>query len=202
MSQNYCTFSNKYYQQKDGLSMDSPISPLLAEIFMSTFENKLFSSKNPIINSIHYWARYVDDIICIWKVSDRQLTLLLDFLTSFYSANQLTQEIEVHQHLNFLDLTICRTTDSLKYKIYKKPISTDTVIPSDSYQSNKVKMAAVHSLTHRILHIPLSRINYNSELEKIHSIATNNGYPPFMIDKMIYGKKKRYHPQFYIPYSF
>ena len=40
----------------------SPISPLLAEIFMSTFENKLFS-KNPVINSIYFWVRYVDDII-------------------------------------------------------------------------------------------------------------------------------------------
>ena len=108
---------------------------------------------------------------------DRQLTLLLDFLNSFYPAIKFTQQIEVHQQLNFLDLTICGTTDSLEYKIYRKPTSTDTVIPFDSYQSYKVKMAAFHSLTHRILHIPLSKTNYNSELVKIHSIATNNGLP-------------------------
>ena len=190
LSQNYCTFNNKFYQQKDGLPMGSPISPLLAEIFMSTFENKLFTSKNPLVNSIHFWARYVDDIICIWKGSDRQLTLLLDFLNSFYPAIKFTQEIEVHQQLNFLDLTICRMTDSLDYKIFRKPTSTDTVIPSDSYQSYKVKMAAFHSLTHRILNIPLSKTNYNTELDKIHSIATNNGYPPSMIDRMIHRKRR------------
>ena len=63
--ENYCTFNNKFYQQKNGLPMGGPISPLLAEIFMPTFENKLFSSKNPLTKSIHFWARYVDDIICI-----------------------------------------------------------------------------------------------------------------------------------------
>ena len=51
-------------------------------------------------------------------------------------------------------------------------------------------MAAFHSLTHRILHIPLSKTNYNSELVKIHSIATNNGYPSSMINRMI-NKKRR-----------
>ena len=88
-----CTFNNKFFQQKDGVPMGSPISPLLAEIFTSTFENKLFSSKNPPVNSIHFWARYVDDIICIWKGGDRQLTLLLDFLNFFYPTIKFTQEI-------------------------------------------------------------------------------------------------------------
>ena len=42
-------------------------------------------------------------------------------------------------------------------------------------------MAAFHSLTHRILHIPLSKNKYyNSELEKIHSV----------IDTMIHRKRK------------
>ena len=146
--------------------------------------------KNPLVNSIHFWARYVENLISIWKGSDRQPTLLLDFLNSFYPAIKFIQKIEVHQQLNILDLTICRITDSLEYEIYRKPTSTDTVIASDSYQSYKVKMAAFHSLTHRILNIPLSTINYNSELDKIHSIATNNGYPPSMIDRMIHRKRK------------
>ena len=51
-------------------------------------------------------------------------------------------------------------------------------------------MTAFHSLTHRILYIPLSKTNYNSKLEKIYSIATNNGYPPSMINRMIHRKRK------------
>jgi hypothetical protein len=51
-------------------------------------------------------------------------------------------------------------------------------------------MAAFHSITHKILNILLSKTNYSSELDKIHSIATNNGYPPSMIDRMIYKKRR------------
>ena len=118
-----------------------------------------------------------------WKI-------LLDFLNSFYLAFKFTQEIKVHQQLNFLDLTICKATNSLEYKIYRKPTFTYTVIPSGSYQSYKVKMQAFHSLTHRILHISLTKTNYNFELDKIHSIATNNGYPSSMIDRMIHRKRR------------
>ena len=78
----------------------------------------------------------------------------------------------------------------VEYKIYRKPTSTDTVIPSDSYQSYKVKMTAFHSLTHRILHIPLLKTNYNSELDKNYSIATDNGYPSSIIDRMIHRKRR------------
>ena len=60
------------------------------------------------------------------KGNDRQL--LLDFLNFFYPEIKYTQEIEVHQQLNFLDLTICRITESLEYKIYRKPTSTDFVV--------------------------------------------------------------------------
>ena len=197
--------------------MGGHISHLPAELFMSTLENERFSSKNPRIKFIHFWARCVDDIICVWKSGDRRLTLLSDFLSSFHPSIKFTREIEgeievheievheieVHQQLNFLDLTICTTTDSLEYKIYRKPTSAGTVIPSDSYQSYKVKMAAFHSLTHRILYIPVSKTNYNSEIEKIHSNVTNNGYPASMIDRMIHRKRRDITlNSIYIPYSF
>ena len=51
-------------------------------------------------------------------------------------------------------------------------------------------MAAYHNLTHRTLHIPLSKTNYNSELGKIYSNVTNNGYPSSMIDRMIHRKRR------------
>ena len=122
--------------------------------------------------------------------TDAFIRLSLDFFNSFYPAIKFTQEIEVHQQLNFLDQPICCTTDSLEYTIYRELTPTNTVILTDSYQSYKVKVAAFHSLTHWILHIPLSKTNYNSKLEKIHSIVTNNGYPPSMIDRVSHRKRR------------
>ncbi|KAG8237479.1 hypothetical protein J437_LFUL015698 [Ladona fulva] len=38
--------------------MGSPLSPLLAEIFLDSFENNLFSSGNPLLEHCLFWRRY------------------------------------------------------------------------------------------------------------------------------------------------
>jgi len=78
-------FKNKFYQQKDGrpMSITSPNRNVYVHFWKQTF-----TSKNLLVNSIHFWARYVDDIIRIWKGSDRQLTLMR-FSQFLLSRNQI-----------------------------------------------------------------------------------------------------------------
>lgn len=52
-------FNGKVYDQKDGVSMGSPLAPLLAEIFLQDFEKKHLPSFKKM--GIVYWKRYVDD---------------------------------------------------------------------------------------------------------------------------------------------
>jgi hypothetical protein len=56
-------FNGKIYDQIDGVSMGSPLAPLLAEIFLQDFEKKhqtLFKEMGII-----HWKRYVDDTFVI-----------------------------------------------------------------------------------------------------------------------------------------
>jgi len=41
MNQNYCQFNNSFYKPPKGLAMGLHISPILAEIFMNDFENRI-----------------------------------------------------------------------------------------------------------------------------------------------------------------
>ena len=41
LKQNYFKFENKYYQPEKGVAMGSPISALIAEIFLQFFEDNL-----------------------------------------------------------------------------------------------------------------------------------------------------------------
>ena len=67
--------------------MGSPISPLLADIFMNILENIIFNSGNT--KNVLYWYRYVDDILCIWNGTIRQLNLFLKYInTNKYLINQ------------------------------------------------------------------------------------------------------------------
>ena len=48
INQNYCRFNNKFYKQTVGLAMGSPLSPILAEIYMNNFENEIINNSKLI----------------------------------------------------------------------------------------------------------------------------------------------------------
>jgi hypothetical protein len=198
INQSYLQFNNKFYNQLDGLPMGSPLSPLLSEIFMSSLESKIFHSNNKLINKVFYWARYVDDIFCIWLGTDRQLMLFQSFLNSFYKQVQFTLEIEKSNSLNFLDLTISKKQQSLEFQIYRKPTFTDTIVHAQSIQSHSIKLSNFHSMIHRLLTLPLRVDNYKNEVNILKNIAKNNGYDHKLIDKLIYKKQRKLlQKQFY-----
>ena len=64
-SETHFYFNNKIYRQCDGVSMGSPLEPLLADIFLIDLEKKIL----PILkeNGVVYYKRYVDDIFAIVK---------------------------------------------------------------------------------------------------------------------------------------
>ena len=65
LNQNYFIFNNKYYEQQEGLPMDSPISPVLSKIYISHLEQSMLNPINPHFKHIVFWRRYVDDIFVI-----------------------------------------------------------------------------------------------------------------------------------------
>ena len=46
------------YQQNDGVTMGSPLGPVLTDIFMVELETKVIPT---VIDSIYHWRRYADD---------------------------------------------------------------------------------------------------------------------------------------------
>jgi hypothetical protein len=68
LSQNYFTFQQQIYQPEQDISMRSPISSLIAEIFLQHFEEanikQLLDTKN-----IAFYVRYVDDILVIFDTT-------------------------------------------------------------------------------------------------------------------------------------
>ena len=69
LTNTYFLFQGKYYEQVQGAAMGSPISPLIANIFMEEFEFKALSS---VPQAPSLWLRFVDDIFVINKAEHSQ----------------------------------------------------------------------------------------------------------------------------------
>jgi hypothetical protein len=68
---NYFQYKNNIYQPNKGIAMGSPISGIIAEIFLQHFENLLI--KHHLENrSLIYYTTYVDDILIIYDTTKIQ----------------------------------------------------------------------------------------------------------------------------------
>ena len=64
----YFTFQGRFYEQKEGAAMGSPISPIVANLFTEDLEVKVINT-SPWPPSL--WKRYVNDTFTIIKTTHR-----------------------------------------------------------------------------------------------------------------------------------
>ena len=83
----YFTYQGQHYQQLEGAAMGSPISPIVANLFMEDFEQKAISTAP---HPPYFWKRYVDDTFTILESSHR--SAFLDHINSIDQHIQFTCE--------------------------------------------------------------------------------------------------------------
>ena len=139
LTQTYFLFQGKYYQQTQGATMGSPISPLMANIFMEEFEVKALQS---LPNPPSLWLRFVDDTFVINKAEHSQgptpthkqpgpthtvhsgaHTTWITTLPGHSCHNPTTQPPQCigNQHTQTNTFTGTATTTSLPNKVYATP---------------------------------------------------------------------------------
>jgi hypothetical protein len=120
------TFNKKLYKQIDGVSMGSPLGPIIANIFMNDFENKHMKELKKL--GVRIWYRYVDDTFVIIRCKD-QAEKILEFLNNQHPTIKFTMETLNKQLNSELFTLIIRnvqlensiTRDIQKYVKNKKP---------------------------------------------------------------------------------
>ena len=90
-----------YYKQTNGVTMGSSLAPILAEIYLSHFENKNIFIDIP--SNYLFYFRYVDDIFMI-ILSDIPEIKFLNYLNILDSHLKFNMELESQNQLNFLDI--------------------------------------------------------------------------------------------------
>ena len=98
----YFRLGNTFYKQVEGAAMGSPLSPIVAKLYMEAFEKRALDTTSQKPN---LWIRYVDDVFAIWPHGDQALDEFLTHLNSQHPPIQFTMEKEQDQKIAFLDVT-------------------------------------------------------------------------------------------------
>ena len=96
-------FRGQFYKTTNGLAMGCPVSPIVANIFMSQLEEKAI---NDMPSKPSLWLGFVDDILAI--VKHRALQVTLETLNEQHDDITFTMEVEENGQLPYLDARIAR----------------------------------------------------------------------------------------------
>ena len=88
--------------------MGSPLSPILANLFMEEFEEEAIDTTR---TKPALWLRYVDDTFVLWRHGKDKLKPFLTHLNSRRPSITFTMEIEEEGRLPFLDTEVVRNKE-------------------------------------------------------------------------------------------
>jgi hypothetical protein len=87
--------------------MGSPLSPIIANLYMEDFEERAI---NTAPHKLNHWMRYVDDTYFIWTHGRENLDIFLRHMNSQSNFIKFTMEIENDKKLPFLDILLSKNT--------------------------------------------------------------------------------------------
>jgi hypothetical protein len=100
-------FYNNFWKQETGTPMGSPISSIIAEIFLQSLENEFYPSFIKR-NNIPYITRYVDDIFIVYDSNTINPHTINEIFNNMHPSIQYKYDVEEENKINYLDLTIYR----------------------------------------------------------------------------------------------
>ena len=177
----YFSFQGKFYEQVEGAAMGSPLSPIVANIYMESFEVEALRSapQPPVI-----WKRYVDDTFTILQSSQKEG--FLEYINSIDQHIQFTAENQRE------DILVTPERDgSLITSVFRKPTHTDLYLQWDSHHPLTTKYGEIGTLQHRANTICSNTQLLDQEEKHLKNALKNCQYPTWAINKI---KQKTNNP--------
>ena len=142
----YFSFQGKFYEQVEGAAMGSPLSPIVANLYMENFEVEAIRS---VPHPPQLWKRFVDDTFTILQSSKREG--FLEYLNPIDQHIQFTVENQREDGaMPFLDILVTPGRDgSLSTSVYRKPTHTGLYLQWDSHHPLTSKYSVIGTLQHR-----------------------------------------------------
>ena len=125
--------------------MGSPVSSVIANIYMEYFESLAIPSSPTLIK---WWFRYVDDVHSATRKD--QVNKVQEHLNSRDPHIKYTIELSGTDRLPFLDTLTKLTPNSIESIVYRKPTHTDRYLDYKSNHPISAKLLVLHTVIHRV----------------------------------------------------
>uniref|UniRef100_A0A5S6Q2U1 Reverse transcriptase domain-containing protein n=1 Tax=Trichuris muris TaxID=70415 RepID=A0A5S6Q2U1_TRIMR len=180
---NYFRYQDKFFSKTNGAPMGTPLSPILAEIFMEHFEEKAFRTAHPSITP-RFFKRYVDDMFSFTKAGEEEL--FLEHLNNMFPEYiSLTIEKETDNKLPFLDSLVIRSAEGFKTTVHRKPTHSDHYLDFSSHHHQSVMKRIINGMVDRAIAICDAEF-LEKQLKHITNTLRSNGYPGKLISSIIH----------------
>ena len=175
------TFEDQIYKQLDGVSMGSPLGPVLANVFMVHLEETLVPQQD---NIMPLWLRYVDDTFTFIRKTEIQE--VKGVLNNFHPNIKFTHEEEAENAIAFLDVKITRKNDGLVTDVYRKKTDTNIYINWKSFAPRTWKIGTLKGLVTRAHTICSEKAALQREIDFLkNTFVKINGYPVKTVENVI-----------------
>ena len=159
--------------------MGSPVSPIVANLYMEYLKQKALSTAP---NPPRFWHRYVDDTFVIHKEVNKQ-----GFLQHINSVDiKFTVEDNKEDgSIPFLDTTVKpEADDTLSITVYRKPTHPDQYLQLDSHHPLSVKFSVIQTLSHRAKTVCSKPELLQQEKDHLRKALTKCKYPKWALGKV------------------
>ena len=195
LNNTHFVFQEEFYEQTRGAAMGSPISPIVANIFMGAFENKALETA---VHLPRIWKRYVDDTFVLQDQAHKE-EFLQHINTVDPSIKFTVEDAKEDGSIPFLDTIIRPEADgTFTIGVYRKPAHTDLYLPWDSNHNIAAKHSVINTLSHRSLTICSTPELAEQELQHLENVLGQCKYPIWAIRKIFkkhQQKKKKQTPK-------
>ncbi|XP_070835613.1 uncharacterized protein [Chaetodon trifascialis] len=183
----YFQFRGSFYRQKHGCAMGSPVSPIVANLYMENMERtalNFFKGTTP-----SHWYRYVD---ATWvKIQSQEVQAFTEHINSVDKNIKFTREDVKDMSLPFLDCDVhIGENRSLHIGVYRKPTHTDQYLLFDSHHPLEHKLGVIRTLQHRADNVPTSQQARDKEHKHLRDALKTCGYPSWSFVKSSAASRK------------